>query len=188
MNPVIDVSDVTLRTERLIIRPWTMDDAEDMFEYASVDGVGQMAGWVPHKDIEETRQILKSFIDEKKTFALELDGKAIGSLGVEFYDEKLFPEFADVRCREIGYVLSKEYWGRGLMPEAVKEVIRYLFENDLADVLMCGHFDWNSQSRRVQEKCGFREYKTIDYTTREGKAEKAEMSVLTREDWLAQNT
>lgn len=65
------------------------------------------------------------FIGHKKTFALEYQGKVIGSLGIEQYNEDHFPEFADKKCREIGYVLSKEYWGQGLMPEAVKEVIRY---------------------------------------------------------------
>ena len=185
MNPEIDVSNVTLKTERLTLRPWTMDDAADMYEYASVDGVGQMAGWVPHKDIDETREILMNFIAEKKTFCVDLDGKAVGSLGIEFYDEKLFPEFDDRKVREIGYVLSKDYWGRGLMPEAVKEAIRYCFEELGMDVLLCGHFDWNRQSERVQEKCGFRRYKTLSYTTRAGKEENAVMEILTREDWLA---
>lgn len=49
MNPDIDISNVTLKTERLTLRPWTLDDARAMYEYASVDGVGQMAGWVLHK-------------------------------------------------------------------------------------------------------------------------------------------
>ena len=55
------------------------------------------------------------FIDEKKTLALEFEGKAIGSIGIERYDEEQLPEMAPLRCREIGYVLSKDYWGRGLM-------------------------------------------------------------------------
>ena len=184
MNPDIDISNVTLRTERLTLRPWTLDDAQAMYEYASVDGVGQMAGWVPHKDEKESREIIKSFMEGKKTFCVDIDGKAVGSLGIEFYDEKLFPEFEDKKVREIGYVLSKEYWGRGLMPEAVREVIRYCFEELGLDILLCGHFDWNRQSERVQEKCGFRRYRTLDYVTRAGKHENAVMEILTREDWL----
>ena len=80
MNVPIDISETVLYTERLVLRPWRQSDAEDLFEYASVDGVGQMAGWSPHKDLDESRRILNLFIDEKKTFALEYNGKVIGSL------------------------------------------------------------------------------------------------------------
>ena len=45
MNPEIDISNVTLKTERLLIRPWRQSDLDDFYSYASVDGVGQMAGW-----------------------------------------------------------------------------------------------------------------------------------------------
>ena len=62
----VDVSNVCLETERLILRPWRESDLQDFYEYASVDGVGQMAGWAPHKSIEESAAILKLFIEEKK--------------------------------------------------------------------------------------------------------------------------
>ena len=71
MNADIDISNVVLRTERLILRPWRMDDLNDFYEYASVDGVGQMAGWKPHESVEESRSILNMFINEKKTFAID---------------------------------------------------------------------------------------------------------------------
>ena len=88
MNAPFDVTGVELGTERLTLRPWRQSDLNDFFEYASVDGVGQMAGWLPHKDAQETQKILDSFIEKKKTFALDYQGKVIGSLGVEYYDEK----------------------------------------------------------------------------------------------------
>ena len=50
MNKNIDISNVVLCTERLVLRPWRKTDIEDFFEYASVEGVGQMAGWLPHKN------------------------------------------------------------------------------------------------------------------------------------------
>ena len=112
MNIDIDISNVTLHTERLVLRPWQEDDLEDLYEYASVDGVGQMAGWPPHGSIDTSRIILKGFIEGKHTFALQFDNKVIGSLGVDKYDEAQFPELAEKKCREIGYVLSKDYWGR----------------------------------------------------------------------------
>ena len=100
MNADIDISNVVLRTERLILRPWRMDDLNDFYEYASVDGVGQMAGWKPHESVEESRSILNMFINEKKTFAIEYEGKAIGSLGIEEYSEAELPEYHDERGRE----------------------------------------------------------------------------------------
>lgn len=62
----VDVSSVRLETERLILRPWRETDLEDFYEYASVDGVGQMAGWEPHRDREESKKILKLFMDQKR--------------------------------------------------------------------------------------------------------------------------
>ena len=106
MNCEIDLTGVVLKTERLILRPWREDDLEDFYEYARVDGVGQMAGWVPHRDIEESRAILARFIEGKKTFALELDGKVIGSLGVEKEEEGMSTELADRKCRGIRFALA----------------------------------------------------------------------------------
>lgn len=184
MNTNIDISNIVLKTKRLVLRPWRQEDLDDFFEYASVDGVGQMAGWTPHQNKEESQQILDSFIDHKKTFALEYDEKVIGSLGIEEYDEVKFPELSDLNCREIGYVLAKDYWGKGLMPEAVKEVIRYLFEDVKLDVILCGHFLNNKQSARVQEKCGFRHYAFGKYETRFGTVEDDETNILTKDEWL----
>lgn len=178
MNPEIDISGVVLRTERLTLRPWRAADLADFFEYASVDGVGQMAGWLPHRSIEESRRILESFISGKKTFALEVQGKVIGSLGIERYDEEFYPEFAALRGREPGFVLSKDYWGQGLMPEAVKAVIQYLFEVEKLDFILMGHFEWNRQSARVSEKCGFAYIKTIPYKTQYGSMETSVETVL----------
>ena len=166
MNKPIDITGVVLTTDRLTLRPWRESDLNDFYEYASVDGVGQMAGWNPHRNLEESERILDSFIKHKKTFALEYQGKVVGSLGIEEYDEKNYPELNDRQGREIGYVLSKDYWGRGLMPEAVKAVIAYLFDAAGLDFIIVGHFDWNSQSRRVVEKCGFRYIKTTKFETR----------------------
>ncbi|MBO4367794.1 MAG: GNAT family N-acetyltransferase [Clostridia bacterium] len=184
MNTAIDIGNTVLRTERLVLRPWRQSDLDDLYAYASVDGVGQMAGWKPHANKEESLAVLDRFIDGRKTFALEHRGKVIGSLGIEKYNEERFPEFQGKQCREIGYVLSKEYWGQGLMPEAVKEVIRYLFEEIGLDVILCGYFLSNRQSKRVQEKCGFRHYAFGIYKTMFGTVEEDAVNILTKEDWL----
>lgn len=184
MNISIDLSKVVIKTKRLILRPWTMNDLDDFFEYASVDGVGQMAGWLPHKTKGFSADILKKIIDEKKTFALEYNGKVIGSLGVEQYNETDLPEYSQLRGREIGYVLSKNYWGLGLMPEAVIAVCNYLFNVLELDFLVCGHFLSNDQSRRVQEKTGFKHYKIVKHETRYGEIKDTWISLLHREEFL----
>ena len=171
MNKPIDITNVVLTTERLTLRPWKESDLNDFYEYASVDGVGQMAGWIPHRNVEESRRILSSFMKQKKTFALEYKGKVIGSLGVEAYSEENYPELDALQGREIGYVLSRAYWGQGLMPEAVKAVIDWLFNEEELDFIIVGHFDRNTQSRRVVQKCGFRYMKTVKFETRYDTAE-----------------
>lgn len=179
MNAPVNVTAIRIETDRLILRPWHETDLADFYEYAKVDGVGQMAGWLPHASIEESRQILGFFIDGKKTFALELkeNGNVIGSVGLEERDENIdLPE--DMMGREIGYVLSKEYWGRGLMPEAVKAVIDYCFRELHFDYLTCGHFLWNEQSRRVVEKCGFRYIKDVIHKTRYDTEEPTRLYIL----------
>ena len=179
MNAPVDVTNIRIETERLILRPWQEADLEDFYEYACVDGVGQMAGWLPHKNIEESRQVLSVFMNEKKTFALELkeNGKVIGSLGLEIRDEPMdVPE--DSKGREIGYAIGKDYWGRGLTPEAVKAVIDFCFHELDFDWLTCGHFIKNNRSRRVVEKCGFEYVKDIIHHTRFDTEEPTKLYIL----------
>lgn len=184
MNVDIDISKVFLKTQRLSLRPFKMSDLEDFYEYAKVDGVGQMAGWRPHENIEVSKIILKDFINGKKTFALVYQGKVIGSLGIEKYNEELMPEFEYLKGREIGFVLAKDYWGNGLMPEAVNEVLRYLFEEVELDFITCGHFLDNTRSSRVQTKCGFKKYKQNDhYMTRMGDIKKEQVNILFKVQW-----
>ena len=181
MNAEIDVTNIILRTDRLILRPWYETDLEDLFEYASIEGVGEMAGWLHHSDMNVSREILEMFIKEKKTFAIVFkeNNKVIGSIGIEKYGrEEALSEFFNYKGREIGFVLSKDYWGQGLMVEAVKAVINYLFNELDYDFLLCGHFDFNKQSARVQEKLGFTPYRKLIFDTRFNTKEPGILSLL----------
>ena len=180
---MIDISNTRIETPRLILRPWQDSDLEDFYAYASEEGVGEMAGWAHHQSMEESRKILDLLMEGKHTFALELreNGHTIGSLGLEERDENLdLPK--TLKGREIGYVLRKEYWGRGLMPEAVQAVIDYSFRELKLDYLTCGHFLRNSQSARVIEKCGFRYLKDILYQTRMDTIEPTKLYILYNPD------
>lgn len=157
MDYPIDLSGVCLETQRLILRPWRQADLDDLYSYASVEGVGEMAGWPHHQSREESQKILDSFIAEKNVFALVLKetDHVIGSLGLHPSWAAQDDRYKHLKSKEIGYVLSKEYWGRGLMPEAVKAAISHCFFTCGVDMLTCGHFEENVQSKRVIEKCGF---------------------------------
>ena len=112
MNADFQIDGKSLETERLVLRAFQASDLKDFYEYASEDGVGEMAGWKHHKSMEETKEILELFIREDKTFAIFLkdDHRVIGSVGVEKYAmEDQLTELSAYKGSEIGYVLSKAY-------------------------------------------------------------------------------
>lgn len=181
MNADFILNGLQIETDRLLLRPFKQEDLADFYEYASVDGVGEMAGWRHHQNEEESRNILNRFIENDKLFAIVLksNNKVIGSLEIKKYgmEEKL-TEFYEYKGRELGYVLSKAYWGNGIMPEAVKAVIEYLFNKLDLDFLTCAYYDFNKQSKRVQEKCGFKPYRKLVIDTRLGTKEQSTLNLL----------
>ena len=182
MNADFDVTDIVINTDRLLLRAWKLSDLDDFFIYASNPDVGPRAGWLPHQNKEESLRVLNIFIKDKNVFAVvdKATNKVVGSIGIHKYgvEEKL-TEFFHYYGREIGYVLAKEYWGKGLMTEAIKAVIDYLFNILNYDFLLCGYFDFNLASKRVQEKCGFKPYRKLVFDTRMGSKESGVLSLLT---------
>ena len=181
MNAEFKLNGKIIETERLVLRPFKWDDLDDFFAYASVEGVGEMAGWPHHENKDKSKEILTHFIEEDKTFALcfKENGRVVGSLGVEFYGaEDKLTEFDGYKGREIGYVLARDQWGKGLMAEAVKAVINFLFDEKDLDFLTCGYYDFNNQSRRVQEKCGFKPYRKLNMETRMDTVEPGVLNLL----------
>ncbi len=181
MNADFHVGLIRIETDRLILRAFDQSDLSDLFEYASVKGVFEMAGWKSHEDIRQTQDLLNNFILEDNTFALVLkeNNKVIGSLGIRKYGlEDVLTEFHGYLGCEIGYDLSKEYWGRGLMPEALRGVCDYLFNKAGFDFILCGYFGYNTQSKRVQEKCGFKPYRKLVFDTQIGTKENGILSLI----------
>ena len=144
-----------LYTERLILRPWEESDAESLYEYAKNPEVGPIAGWPVHTSVENSREIIRDVLSAEETYAVCLreENKAIGSVGLMIgkHSNLDLPEEEG----EIGYWIGVPFWGRGLIPEAVQELIRHGFADLKLKRLWCGYFDGNIKSRRVQEKCGF---------------------------------
>lgn len=115
-----------IESERLILREWTLDDCDDLFEYAKSDLVGPSAGWKPHESIEETKSIIEMFIREGDTYAIKLKSsdKVIGSIGLhESYPDESVKSLAQ---KEVGYVLNPKHWGKGYIPEAVERIKTYV--------------------------------------------------------------
>lgn len=150
-----------LHTERLILRPWTEDDAESLYEYAKDPEVGPIAGWPPHKSVGESKDVIKNVLPVEESYAIcEKDSNhAIGAIALKLNGHTDMTE-RDDEC-ELGYWIGKPYWGRGYMPEAAKELLRHGFEDLEMTTIWCGYYDGNSKSKRVQEKVGF-EYHTCN--------------------------
>ena len=157
MDFPFDVTAIKIDTSRLTLRAFTEGDIDDMYEYASVPGVGEMAGWKHHASKEVTAGIIQRFLQNKDVFALyhKADAKVIGALGVHNAWINRQDIFAHLKAKNIGYTLSKAYWGLGLMPEAVAAIIEYGRDKLALDAFTIEHFVTNLQSKRVIEKSGF---------------------------------
>lgn len=144
-----------METERLILRKWKETDAEDLFEYARAPDVGPIAGWPPHRSVEESLDVIRNVFDGAECYAIceKENGKAIGAIELKLNGHTDMTE-RDDEC-ELGYWLGKPFWGRGYMPEAAKEIIRHGFEDLGMNTIWCGYYDGNRKSARVQEKLGF---------------------------------
>ena len=144
-----------LETERLTLRPWRETDAQELYTYAKDPRVGPIAGWPPHTSVENSREVIQDVLSAPETYAavLKETGKPVGSIGLMIGKASNL-DIPDNEG-EIGYWIGVPYWGRGLIPEAVRELLRHGFEDLRLAKIWCGYFDGNDKSRRVQKKCGF---------------------------------
>lgn len=175
----------TLQTQRLILRPWRVEDAADLYEYAKDPAVGPSAGWAVHTSEEESREIIEKVFSVEGTYAVCLKGNncAIGSAGLTIgaASNLNIPENEG----EIGFWIGVPFWGRGLIPEATLELLRYGFEELHLERIWCAYFEGNEKSKRVQEKCGFVYHHTNRdvFWERIGKTVTEHVNCIEREDW-----
>lgn len=177
---------MTMQSERLLLRPWQPDDAEELFRYASDPRVGPAAGWPPHTDAENSRMLIQNVLSAPETYAVVLKEtvKPIGSVGIHMDRH----EAAEGNEVEIGYWLGVPYWGQGLIPEAVKLLLQRCFTELGCTRVWCGYYEGNEKSLRVQQKCGFTYHHTEENKPVPllGEVRTEHYSVLTREIWQAQ--
>lgn len=181
---------MNLQTERLILRPWQESDAEALYRYAQNPNVGPAAGWPPHTSIENSREIIKTVLSAPNTYAIVMKAteEAIGSIGVMTLRSDVYSaNMANNEC-EIGFWIGEPFWGQGLIPEAVNELLRHIFEDLGQTAVWCGYFEGNTKSKRVQEKCGFT-YSHTEYDRpvpliNDFRTE--HFTKITLQDWIAQ--
>ncbi len=142
----------TLRTERLILRRFTKDDAAQMYEnWAKDERVTRFLTWAPHTSPRFTEKLLKEWIknyknDDFYNWVIEFQGEAIGNISAVNIDEN------SERC-ELGYCIGVDFWGRGIMTEAARAVIDYLFEEVSFNRIEISHAVKNPASGKVAQKC-----------------------------------
>ena len=146
---------MVLTTKRLLLRPWCDGDAESLYEYAKDERVGPIAGWRVHTSVDNSCQVIRDVLSADETYAVcrKEDNKAIGSIGLMIGKNSNLGLPDDEA--EVGYWIGVPFWGQGLIPEAMRELIRRAFDELHLERLWCGYFDGNEKSRRAQEKCGF---------------------------------
>lgn len=175
-----------LETTRLILRPWEESDAKSLYEYAKDPQVGPIAGWPPHTSEENSLEVIRNVLSADETYAvcLKEDGKAVGSVGLMRGEQSNLSLPGNEG--EIGYWIGVPFWSRGLIPEAVKELIRHAFADLKLNTLWCGYFDGNEKSKRCQEKCGFKYHHTnkdIHWTLTDD-IRTEHITRLTKEEWV----
>ncbi len=176
---------MSLETNRLFLRQWRIQDAEELYEYAKDPEVGPAAGWPPHRSVEESRQVIRDVfsVPECDAICLKENDRPVGTIQLKMKDRTDMTDRED-EC-ELGYWLGKPLWGQGIIPEAAQEILRHAFEDLHMRKVWCGYYDGNERSRRVQEKCGFHYQWTTENVdvplmqeTRRG-----HVNSLTEEEW-----
>jgi len=174
----------SLQTGRLVLRMFDPGDVVDVFAYAQSPLVGPMAGWAPHQDIEESRRVVRHFIQNGDVWAIveKKTGRVIGSIGLHA-DTKREVDNA----RMLGYALGEAYWGLGYATEAAEAVLRFAFEDLGCPVVSACHFPKNGKSKHVIKKLGFANEGTLRmaYTLPDGTVTDDVCYSLTREEYLS---
>ncbi|MGX8698798.1 MAG: GNAT family N-acetyltransferase [bacterium] len=177
-----------VETERLLLRPWRETDAEACYRYARDPRVGPIAGWPPHTSAEESRRVIREVLMAPDCWAIVLKekGEPIGCITLKFHSD--LAEREDEA--ELGYWLGVPFWGRGLMPEAARALLRRAFLDLRLSRLWCGYYAGNERSRLVQEKLGFCFHHVTPHAAVPllGETRVGYVNLLTREDWMEQGS
>lgn len=144
-----------IRTNRLVLRPFCIDDAPAMFaNWASDPEVTRFLMWPAHSTIDVSRYVLNDWIPHYAEpdyyhWAITIDGMPIGSIAVVDHDDR-------VGKAHIGYCIGRAWWRQGVMTEALQAVMEYLFDVVGYNRLESRHDPRNPNSGAVMRKCGMK--------------------------------
>ena len=165
------------------IRKWKLTDAKDIAVALSNKKIqdnlrdGLPFPYSEQDGIDFISSMLSANEDETFAFAITLDDKAIGSIGV-FRQQNIHRQTA-----EMGYYIAEEYWGKGIMTDAVKQICEYVFKNSDILRIYAEPFAYNIGSCRVLEKTGFQYEGTLrNNAVKNGKVIDMKMYSLLREE------
>lgn len=137
-----------IETERLILRPLTMEDAPDVFEWASDPVVNRYMPYPLHKNVHQAEEWISSLKEKNEfCFCLKDTGKVIGAGSVTFH--------AEYEAYELGYNLNRQFWGCGYATEAARAMIQWAYQKLGARNFFARHANENTASKNVIIKCGF---------------------------------
>lgn len=174
-----------MESGRIILRRWNEDDAQSLFKYASDPEVGPLAGWPPHKSIEESRTVIRDVFTNDETWAIELKetGEAIGCMGYFSCGKSNIP-IGENDC-EVGYWVARPFWNMGICTEALTLMLDYCFERKKFSLVWADHFVGNPASGRVMTKCGFEDTGLTNYCSNllGGDSQMVRIYNLTPEKW-----
>lgn len=143
-----------IETQRLILRPWRLEDAKALYEVAKDPRIGSQAGWPPHTSVDNSREVIEAVFMNDTTYAICERGsdRVIGCVGLMIGEASNF-KLPDNEG-ELGYWIGVPYWGRGYTTEACQALVRMGFADRGLEKIWAGAFEDNVASQRVQEKCG----------------------------------
>lgn len=174
-----------LETKRLTLRPWQLDDVEQLYKIAQDPLVGRPCGWKEHEDIQESSYILKHILMVPETYAIinKENGAVMGNIALMLERKNNVSE--NQNSAAIGCWLGRKYWKQGYATEATNEIIRHCFEDIGLDELWCASFLDNITSIKTQEKLGFTQMSTSKTVHKvSGKEVDSRKARLTKEIWL----
>lgn len=151
-----------IETERLILRDASVDDAEDMFEYAKLEEVTKYLSWKPHLSVKDSEKILEMLSKEAKekdsyvlkAIVLKENDKMIGTIDARIFGDGL-------KDAEFGYCLNPKYWNKGYMSEALKAFIQALHKEHGVENVFGSFERENIASKRVMQKNEMYYYETV---------------------------
>ena len=165
-----------LETNRLILRPFTRNDAVAMYQnWANDSEVTQYLTWTPHEDVKATQEILESWINQYQNLGYyqwaivlkEESDEPIGSIGV-------VEKRDSIQSVSIGYCIGQKWWRKGITSEALAALVKFFFEEVKVNRIVASHLSENSNSGKVMEKCGFKYEGTMRAATLTNQGDRAD--------------